>query len=97
MLRAVVESERVPPRVGNKAARQTAIDPKLETSGGTNLDLVVGVCGCPRTDVLPVPVFTHGLGRYGIFEEVNLVLVGARIATESVRGWIKRSVVKYTA
>jgi hypothetical protein len=96
VLRAVVESERVSPRVGNKAARQTTINPELETSGGTNLDLVVGVCGCPRTDVLPVPIFTHSLSRYGIIEEVNLILVCARIATESVRCWIKRSVAKDT-
>jgi hypothetical protein len=87
-----LESERVSPRVGNKAARQTAIDPKLETSGSTNFDLVVGVCCCPCTNIGPVPIFTHSLSRYGIVEDVNLVLVCARIATESVRGWIKRSV-----
>jgi len=44
VLRTVVKSERVSPRIVDQATRQTTIDPKLETSGGTNLDLVVGVC-----------------------------------------------------
>jgi hypothetical protein len=85
MLRAVVQSEGASPRISNFASGQVAIDPELQTFGGADLDLVVGVGSCPCTDVCPVPVFTHRLSRYGIVEEVDLVLVGACARTESVR------------
>lgn len=44
VLRAIVKSPGVSPGILDQAARQATIDPKLETSGGANLDLVVGVC-----------------------------------------------------
>jgi hypothetical protein len=86
MLRAVVQSEGASPRISNQASRQTAIDPELQTFSSADLDLVVGVGSCPCTDVCPVPVFTHRLGRYRIVEEVDLVLVGAFASTETIRG-----------
>ena len=43
MLRAVAKREGVSPRIVVHATRQPAIDPKLGTSSGVNLDLVVGV------------------------------------------------------
>jgi hypothetical protein len=85
MLRAVVQSEGASPRISNCASRQTAINPELQTFRGADLDLVVGIGSCPCTDVCPVPVFTHRLGRYRVVDEVDLVLVGACARTESIR------------
>jgi hypothetical protein len=82
MLRAVVQSKGASPRISNFASGRVAIDPELQTFGGADLDLVVGVGSC---DVCPVPVFTHRLGRYRVVDEVDLVLVGACARTESIR------------
>jgi hypothetical protein len=81
MLRAVVKSEGVSPIIFDEARGCSAIDPKLQTSGSTNLDLVIGVGRCPCTNIRPVPVFADSLSRYGIVEDVNLPLLGTAVTT----------------
>jgi hypothetical protein len=80
-----MKSEGVSPIIFDEARGRSAINPKLQTPGSANLDLIVGVGRCPCTDICPVPVFTDSLSRYGIVEDVNLPLAGTAVATESVR------------
>lgn len=79
-----MKSKGVSPRVVDQATRDTTIDPKLETSSGAYLDLVVGVCSRPCADIGPVPILTHRLGRHSVVEKVDVVLGSARVSTESV-------------
>ena len=84
MLITIMKSERTSPRVGNEATRNAAVNPKLGTSGGADFDLVVRVGGAPSADAGPVPGFSKGLGGDCVVEEVDVVLVGARVYAESV-------------
>jgi len=84
MLITIMKSERTSPRVGNEATRNAAVNPKLGTSGGADFDLIVRVGGAPSADVGPVPGFSKGLGGDCVVEEVDVVLVGARVSAESV-------------
>lgn len=84
MLITIMKSERTSPRISDEATGNAAVDPKLGASGGADFDLVVRVGGAPSADAGPVPGFSKGLGGDCVVEEVDVVLVGARVSAESV-------------
>jgi hypothetical protein len=86
VLISVVESERTPSLICDKADGEGTIDLQLGSLGSPDLDLVVGIGRAPCTNTLPVPVIAHRLGWICIVQQINFVLVRAVIAAQPVRG-----------
>jgi hypothetical protein len=86
VLIGVVQSERTPPLIRDKACGEGAIDPQLGSLGSPDLDLVVGIGRAPCTNILPVPVVAHWLSWICIVQQIDFVLVRAVIAAQPVGG-----------